>query len=287
MPVSGRTAARWHLGNALRTLRQTAGVTVEQVEGARLASRPKLWRIESGQVRVTVPDVWALSRFYGADQTIADDLASWAPKTNDLGLWQEFREVVPDWFKLYIGLEEIAARIDVFEDSVLPGELQTPEYARALWRGAWPETPAEDSEPHIALRLRRQQALFGEPSTPGARRLAVVLGENVLRRQVGGADVMTAQRKHLIGLAERPGVDIRILPFAAGAHPATSGAFRILAFEDLEDPDVVYLELERGAHYLEGADDVEHYRRMMSRLDEQSVPIGEFRHDHHTVDQGP
>jgi Domain of unknown function (DUF5753)/Helix-turn-helix domain len=281
VPVSGRTAPRWHLGNALRTLRHAAGVTVDQVVAARLASRPKLWRMESGQVRVSVPDVWALSKFYGADQATTDDLSLWAQKTGDLGLWQQYRDVVPEWFKLYVGLEEIAASIDTFDDSVVPGELQTPEYARALWRGAWPDLPAGDSEPHIALRLRRQQALFAEPPT---RRLSVVLGENVLRRQVGGAAVMRAQREHLNRLAHREGVGVRILPFSAGAHPATTGAFRVLSFDNKQDPDVVYLEIEKGAHYLESPCDVDHYRRILARLGEQSVPIGEFIDDHHTVD---
>ena len=273
MPVSGRTAARWHVGNVLRTLRQDAGVTVEQVEQARLASRPKLWRLETGQVRVTVPDVWALASFYSTDQATVDELTEWAKKTHDLGLWQPYREVIPEWFKLYVGLEEIAARIDTFEDSVVPGELQTPEYARALWRGAWPDLPAADVEPHIALRMRRQETLFDRSS---GRRLDVVLGESVLRRQVGGADVMAAQCERLNELAGRPGVHIRVLPFAVGAHPATTGAFRLLAFDNKEDPDVVYVENETGAQYLEKPDYVEHYRRITARLADQAVPIGEF-----------
>jgi hypothetical protein len=220
-----------------------------------------------------VPDVWALAKFYDAGQATIDDLTEWAKKTQDLGLWQPYRDVIPEWFKLYVGLEEIAARIDTFEDSVVPGELQTPEYARALWRGAWPDVPAEDVEPHIALRMRRQETLFDRPS---GRRLSVVLGENVLRRQVGGAAVMAAQRERLIQLAGRPGVDIRILPFAAGAHPATTGAFRVLAFDNKEDPDVVYVENETGAHYLEKPGYVQQYRRITARLAEQAVPIGEF-----------
>jgi transcriptional regulator with XRE-family HTH domain len=273
VPVSGRTAARWHVGNALRTLRQDAHVTVEQVEQARLASRPKLWRLETGQVRVTVPDVWALAGFYDAGQEKIDELTEWAKKTHDLGLWQPYREVIPEWFKLYVGLEEIAARIDTFEDSVVPGELQTPEYARALWHGAWPGLPADDIEPHIALRMRRQEALFDRPA---GRRLSVVLGESVLRRQVGGAGVMAVQRERLTQLSGRPGVDIRILPFAAGAHPATTGAFRLLAFDNKEDPDLVYVENETGAQYLEKLDYVQQYRRIAARLAEQTVPIGEF-----------
>jgi transcriptional regulator with XRE-family HTH domain len=273
MPVSGPTVARRQLGRRLKGFREAAGVTVEQIVAANLASRTKIWRIEGGQVRVSVPDVWALCRFYGVDQADTDALTALAEHTSDHGLWHEYRDVVPDWFKLYIGLEAAASRIHTFEDSVVPGELQTADYAQALWHGAWPELVQQDIEPHVSLRLRRQQALLDQ-ATP--RKLTVVLGENVLRRQVGGPDVMAAQVQHLNRLAEAGTVDIRVLPFAAGAHPATTGAFRILDFTDDEDPDIVYVELEVGAHYLEKPDQLAQYRRIFARLTERAVPMGEL-----------
>ncbi len=273
MPASGPTVARRQLGRRLKRLREAAGVTTEQVEAARIASRAKLWRIERGQVRVTVPDVWALARFYGVESGEADALASLAQGTGNRGPWQGYGDLVPDWFKLYLGLEAAAAAISTWEDSVVPGELQTPAYARALWHGAWPELSETAVEPHVTLRLERQQSLFDRAPAPT---LAVVLGENVLRRQVGGAAVLAEQIAHLSELAGRDTVDIRVLPFAAGAHPAVTGAFRILHFADPEDPDVVYAELEVGAHYLERPAELDRYARIFDQVSTRAVPIGEF-----------
>jgi transcriptional regulator with XRE-family HTH domain len=273
VPVSGPTVERRLLGRRLRAVREAAGVTAEQVEAAGLASRTKLWRIEKGRVRITVPDVWALCRFYGVGDAETDELAALAEGTTGRGPWYEYRHVVPEWFRLFIGLEGAAAAIDTFDDSVVPGELQTPEYARALWLGAWPQLSQRDVAPHLELRLRRQERLFGRDPAP---RLTVVLGENVLHRQVGGPAVLAAQVAHLRRLADRPGVDIRYVPFAAGAHPAVTGAFRILRFADPDDVDIVYVESETEARYLERPAEVAHYRDMFAVLTERALPVARF-----------
>jgi transcriptional regulator with XRE-family HTH domain len=273
MPASGPTVARRQLGRRLKRLREAAGITAEQVEEAGLASRTKIWRIEAGKVRVTVPDVWALTRLYGTDQAEADVLAGLAQRTAARGRWQQYGDVVPEWFRLYVGLEDAASHIRTFEDSVVPGELQTADYARALWHGARPDLPVEAVDPHVHLRLDRQRALFERRPAP---RLQIVLGENVLRRQVGGPAVLAEQVRHLAAMDGGDDVDIRVLPFSAGAHPAVTGAFRILSFDDDQDPDVVYVEWEVAAHYLERAAEVETYRRIFALLVRRARPIGEF-----------
>lgn len=273
MPISGPTVVRRQLGRRLRSLREAAGVTVEQVEAARFGSRAKLWRIESGQVRVSVPDVWALCRIYQASESDTVALARLAERTAEQGWWHTYRDVVPDWFRLYLDLESVAARICIWEDSVVPGELQIADYARALWRGAWPDLDAEGVEPHVALRLERQQALLTRTPAP---HVVAVLGENVLRREVGGPGVMAEQLEHLTKIAVGVNADVRVLPFTAGAHPAVTGAFRILGFDDPEDPDVVYLESEMEAQYLERAHQMVRYRHIFTMLCEHAVPIGDF-----------
>lgn len=273
MPASGPTVARRQLGRRLKRFREAAGITAEQVEEAGLASRTKIWRIEAGKVRVTVPDVWALTRLYGVPQSEVDVLTTLAQGTAGRGPWQQYGEIVPEWFRLYIGLEDTASGIRTFDDSVVPGELQTADYARALWQGARPDLTVELLEPHIDLRLDRQRALFGRRPAP---RMRIVLGENVLRRQVGGPGVLAAQVHHLVGLGEREDVDIRVLPFTAGAHPAITGAFRIMEFDDADDPDVVYIELAVAAHYLEKPVEVQAYRRIFASLHQLARPIGDF-----------
>jgi transcriptional regulator with XRE-family HTH domain len=273
MAVSGPTVVRRQLGRRLQRLREAAGVTAVQVEQAHIASRTKVWRIEAGRVPVRVADVWALCKLYSVSTEETESLAALATGTSEHGWWQEYAEAMPEWFKLYVGLEGAASQILTWEDSVVPGELQTAGYARALWQGGRPNRAAEDIEPHIAIRMERQRALFERTPPP---QLVIVLGENVLRREVGGPTVLAAQIEHLRQLDQRDHVDIRVLPFKVGAHPATTGAFRILDFADEEDPDVVYLEAEVGARYLEKPAELEEYRRIWDLLHQMARPIGEF-----------
>ncbi|GAB1646844.1 helix-turn-helix domain-containing protein [Krasilnikovia sp. MM14-A1259] len=274
MPVSGPTVVRRQLGRRLQRLREAAGKTAVQVEEARLASRTKVWRIEAGKVPVRVPDVWALCRFYeaAADQTEA--LATLAVGTSEQGWWEEYGELVPDWFKLYVGLETAASRIQTFEDGVVPGELQTAEYARAVYRAAQPEDDQDAIDRHIRLRLDRQKALFSRTPSP---ELVIVLGESVLRRRVGGKAGQAAQLAHLRELDQRDNTEIRFLPYDIGAHAAMTGAFRIIDFDDHEDPDVVYLEAQVGARYLEKPAELAEYRRVFDLVYKHAVPIGEYK----------
>jgi transcriptional regulator with XRE-family HTH domain len=273
MAVSGPTQARRRLGRRLRALREAAGLTLEDVVAAGLASRTKLWRIEGGQVPVRVADLWALCRLYRAADVQTEELQALAARTTTPAPWSDFRDSTPDWFRLYLDLEAAAAAIFSFDDSVVPGELQTFDYTAALWRGARPDLTDELIAPHIALRQQRQQFLLNRDPAP---RLSVVLGENVLHRAVGGPDVLTEQIQHLRKLAELPHIDISYLPFSAGAHPAVTGPFRILEFDDVDSPDMAYVELEVGAHYLEKDDELATYRRVSNMLSARAVPIGEF-----------
>lgn len=272
MPVSGPTVVRRQLGRRLQRLREAAGKTVSEVEAARIGSRTKIWRIERGMVPVKVPDVWALARFYGAGEAETEALSSLAIGTSEHGWWEEYADVVPEWFQLYVSLEAAAQRLQTFEDCVVPGELQTADYARAVYRGAQPLDGEEAIKRYIALRLERQDGLFGRTPPP---RMVAVLGENVLTRLVGGPEVMAAQIRHLRELDQRDHVEIQILPFDAGAHAAMTGAFRILDFDDVEDPDLVYLETQVGARYLEKPAELDEYRRIFELIYKQAVPIGE------------
>jgi transcriptional regulator with XRE-family HTH domain len=273
MPDSGPTASRRRLGRRLRVLREKSGLTLEQVVATGLASRTKLWRIEGGQVPVRVADLWALCRLYRAADAEAEELHALAVRTTTPAPWSGFRDSTPDWFRLYLDLEAAAAAIFSFDDSVVPGELQTLDYTTALWRGARPDLVDTQIAPHISLRQQRQQSLLNRDPAP---RLSVVIGENVLHRAVGGPNVLARQIEHLRKLAELPHIDIGYVPFSAGAHPAVTGPFRILEFDDVDSPDMAYVELEVGAHYLEKDDELATYRRVRSMLSERAVPIGEF-----------
>ncbi|MEV4202138.1 helix-turn-helix domain-containing protein [Micromonospora globbae] len=273
MPITGQRVVRRTLGRRLTRLRQASGKTRREVAEARLGiSEPTLHRIETGKVPVTPANVRALCWLYGVDQSVTDVLAELALGTSQEEWW-DANPVIPDWFKLYVGLEASATRIHTYYGEIIPGELQTERYALAVF-AAEGVTDDETARRHVKLRMQRQRALFARRPAP---RLVFVLGENVLARPVGGETVMEEQRKHLWDVAASGAAEIRILPFSVGAHAAMAGAFRILDFDDPDDPDTVYLESHVGALYLEEPHEVDEYRRIFQLVHDAAVPLDEHR----------
>lgn len=273
MPVTGQRVVRRALGRRLTRLRMGSGKSRREVAEAKLGiSEPTLHRIETGKVPVTVANVRALCWLYGADESITDALAELALGTSQEEWW-DTSPVIPDWFKLYVGLEASASRICSYEGELVPGELQTEQYARAVFAA---EEPAnhEAADRHVKLRVQRQKTLFARTPAP---QLVTVLGEGALTRPVGGEAVLKAQIEHLRRVAQRDSVEIKVLSFSVGAHAAMAGAFRILDFNDPEDPDVVYLESHVGALYLEEAAEVEEYRRIFELIRKDAVPVEEYQ----------
>jgi hypothetical protein len=243
------------------------------VAEARLGiSEPTLHRIETGKVPVTVANVRALCWMYGADESITAALAELALGTSQEEWW-DASPVIPDWFKLYVGLEASASRICSYDGEVIPGELQTEQYAQAVF-GAEQPADTEAAQRHVKLRMQRQKTLFARRPAP---MLVTVLGEGALTRPVGGKAVLKAQIEHLRSVAQHHNVQIKVLPWSVGAHAAMAGAFRIMDFDDPDDPDVVYLESHVGALYLEEATEVDEYRRIFELINSKATPVQDYR----------
>lgn len=274
--MAGRqTVVRRQLGRRLRRLRFAAGRAEKEVEKDLKISRTKLWRIETGQVPVKVNDVRAMCWFYGVDGDLADALLNLSLGTESDGGWlEDYSDVVPDWFRLYVELEDVATRIRVYEGEVVPGLLQTAEYARHVFRAAQPDDPDKAIERRVTLRMERQEALLKRVPPP---RMVFVLSAGVLARQVGGAAVTREQVVRLRQLDERAHVEIRVLPWDSGAHAAMAGGFHIFDFADPEDPDVVYLETQTSGRYLEEKPVLDEYRRVFALVYNQSAPLKEYR----------
>jgi hypothetical protein len=234
-------------------------------------SEPTLHRIETGKVPVTAANVRALCWLYGADESVTNALAELSLGTSQQEWW-DASAVVPDWFKLYVGLEASASRIQSYDGEIVPGELQTSEYARAVFNAEQP-TDREAADRQVKLRMQRQQTLFAKTPMP---QMVTVLGEAVLTRPVGGQAVLEAQIEHLCRITARDHVEIMVLPFSVGAHAAMAGAFRILDFDDPDDPDVVYLESHVGALYLEEPHEVDEYRRIFGLLGKDAIPLAHY-----------
>jgi transcriptional regulator with XRE-family HTH domain len=265
-PGSGPTVLRILLGSQLRMLREVKGITREEAGYAIRASGSKISRMELGRVSFKERDVTDLLKLYGVDEDETATLVALAIQANSPGWWHKYGDVLPDWFQVYVGLEEAASLIRLYEVQFVPGLLQTADYARAVVRLGQPGAVPEEIERRISLRMGRQELL----TKPGGPRLWAIVDEAALRRPIGGKEVMRAQLEQLILATEEPQVTLQVMPFRSGGHAAEAGAFTIMRFPEPDLPDVVYLEQLTSALYLDKRDDVEKYTEVMERLSVES-----------------
>jgi hypothetical protein len=262
-PGSGPTVLRILLGSQLRRLREAKGVTRDEAGYTIRASGSKISRMELGRVSFKERDVEDLLDLYGVDDEEAQALIALAKQANSPGWWHKYGDVLPDWFQVYVGLEEAAALIRLYEVQFVPGLLQTADYARAVIKLGLPSASAEEVERRVGLRTGRQEVLTKESGGP---RLWAVVDEAALRRPIGGGEVMRAQLVRLIEAAREPNITLQVVPFRSGGHAAEAGAFTIMRFPEVDLPDVVYLEHLTSALYLDKREDVERYTEVMERL---------------------
>ena len=259
----GPTVLKMLLGAQLRRLRESAGITRDDAGYHIRASGSKISRMELGRVSFKERDVIDLLEFYGVrDLTERGKLLQLTREANAPPWFQKFQDVVPDWFQVFVGLEEAAQLIRVYEIQFVPGLLQTEDYARATIKQGAPEMDPDEVERRVALRMGRQKLLTRE----NPPRYWVVMDEAALHRPIGGRDVHAAQIEHLIHLSGQPNITIQVMPFAYGGHAAESGAFTIMRFPESDLPDVVYMEYLTGAHYVDKPEEVERYAAVMGRL---------------------
>ncbi len=262
-PGGGPTVLRILLGSQLRKLRESKGITREAAGYEIRASGSKISRMELGRVSFKERDVTDLLTMYGvSDSAERDALIGLARQANNPGWWQHFGDVLPTWFQAYLGLEAAASLIRTYEIQFVPGLLQTPDYARAVIMLGHAGASADEINRRVDVRLQRQQIL----TRSGGPQLWAVIDEAVLRRPIGGVDVMRAQIEALIEASKLPGVRLQIIPFLAGGHAAAGGPFAILRFPEPELPDVVYVEQLTSAIYLDKREDVDHYAMAMERV---------------------
>ncbi|MCD0448752.1 helix-turn-helix domain-containing protein [Actinocorallia sp. API 0066] len=266
----GPTVLRILLGAQLRRLREAKGISREDAGYAIRASDSKISRLELGRVSFRERDVEDLLTLYGVQDTAERAKAlGLARRASRNGWWHQYNDVLPKWFENYIGLEEAASRIRSYEVQFVPGLLQTEEYARAVTLLGHFDAPRQEIERRVEMRMKRQELLDGD----GAPHVWTVVDEAVMRRPLGGREVMRAQLTRLIELAERPNVTVQVVPFARGGHAAAGGPFSILRFAEPDLPDVVYLEQLTSALYLDKRDDVERYLAVMDQLCVEAEPV--------------
>lgn len=270
MPSRQPTLARRQLGAELRRLRDAAGLTIERVAQHLECSDSKISRIERGQVSATPRDVGDMLDLYPVDDWKREELVQLARQARRRPWWEvEFHDLP----LAYASYEAAAGTIRTYQVQLVPGLLQTEDYARAVLRALRPGLEPPDVEGRIEVRIR-QQAILTRPEPPGVH---AVLDEAVLRRPVGSAAVMRQQLERLLTWIEHPNVTVQILPFAAGEHAGMDGAFVLFGFGGPPEMDVVYLENTTNDFLLEEGDAVARYRVLFGHLREQALDPEESR----------
>ncbi|MBK3571224.1 MULTISPECIES: helix-turn-helix transcriptional regulator [unclassified Streptomyces] len=266
------TVRRRRLGQELRRLRELKGMTAEEVAERLLVSQSKISRLENGRRSISQRDVRDLCGVYEVeDVRIVDSLMQMAKDSRQQGWWHSFGDIP---YSVYIGLETDAASLRAYDPQVVPGLLQTRQYAEALITGALPETASAEVEKRVQVRLRRQERISA-PENP--LRLWTVMDESVLRRVVGTRSVMRDQLEYLVEQSQLPHVTVQVIPFEMGAHPGLNGQYAVLEFVDAADSSVVYIEGVTSDLYLEKANDVQKYSVMYEHLRAQALNVDQSR----------
>lgn len=252
------TVRRRELGALLKALRNATGWTAEQVANRLVISTSKLSRLETGQRGASTRDINDLCDLYEVDDEQRRHLLELASEGKQRAWWQALG--LP--YSRYVGLETAAASISDYGLGVMPGLLQTADYARAIVRAAVSTWVPEVAEQRVKGRMARQQLLHAA----NAPRFEAVVDESVLHRVVGSPAVMQAQLQRLLELSKLPNVALRVVPYEAGALPAPANKFIILRFALPAVPDVVFIESLTEELYLDDPGEVEIYETTFSTL---------------------
>jgi transcriptional regulator with XRE-family HTH domain len=254
----GPTVLRILLGSHLRRLREAQGIMARDAAKAIRASESKISRIELGRNAIREIDVLDLLTLYGVDPREREQLLTLAEQSNRPGWWHRYNDILPEWFQAYVGMEEAARSIRVYEAQFIPGLLQTEEYATSVI--SLGDFPIEQAERLVVVRKERQRRF-----RDGKLKLWIILDEVALRRPVAGTAVQLEQLAYLREACANPMLTLQVIPYGAGGHAVPAG-FSILRFAERDLPDVVYVENLTSALYLDKQADVDRYLLALERL---------------------
>jgi hypothetical protein len=265
----GPIVRRMQLGGRLRALREVRSITRDEAGWAIRGSESKISRMELGRVSFKERDVADLLKLYGVEDPVQlAEMLALARAANAPGWWAQYSDLLPPWFQNYLGLEEAATLIRTYEVQFVPGLLQTEAYARSVILLGHSQKDARELDRRVELRMARKRIL----AIPEAPRLWAVIDEAVLRRPIGGREVLREQVEELLELTDHPQVRLQVMPFWSGGHAAAGGAFTILRFPLRDLPDTVYIEQLTSAIYLDKQDDVDRYVAAVGRLFIEAEP---------------
>lgn len=270
--ASGPTIARWQLGRQLKAAREAAKITQINIADVLGCSESKIYKLEAGDVGVNRGDLIVMLDRYGiTDEQRRATIFDLQKQGKQRGWWARYGQL-PINYSMYVGLEGAAVEVRNFELAVVPGLLQTEEYATAITSAAWPGQE-EEVRRRVELRMARQACLTEDPPL----KFWAIVDEGVLHRRSGGTDVMRAQLRHLIEMSRRPNVELQVLPFGEGWHPGALGSFSILDFPENVHSPVAYIESQAGDTYLEREDDLRRVTLIYTHLHAAALSTSKSR----------
>jgi len=256
---------RWLIGTELARYRNEARLSLNAAAERAGLSRAKLNHLEMGRQQQDPEDIAIVLAAYGAPPRDIDRLASLTGRADDTTWWAPWASVVPDWLKTFVGLEGLAEEEFTFEPTIIPGLLQTQDYAAAVTADS-PRVRRDHGERFVGFRMARTRRLT-DPDRP--LRLHAILTDGALRLAVGSEDLHRAQLQHLVETAKLPNVTLQVVRPEDGPHTALTGPFMILDF-DAARP-ICYVELQDGALYLQDPDQVSTYRMVTRNLEQVAL----------------
>lgn len=257
---------RWLIGVELSRYREGTGLKLSEVAERTGMSRAKVGHLETGFQQQDPDDIATLLGLYGVEQRDLDRLTALTNCADETTWWAPWAKVLPDWLKTFVGLEGLAEAEFIFEPMIIPGLLQTADYATVI-TAETPRVRPDHGERVVNFRLARADRLT-DPNRP--LRLHAVIGEAALRLAVGTPEIRRAQLEHLISMSALPNVTIQVVRPEDGFHTAMSGRFFMLDFDQARP--IVFSELHDGGVYIQDQEQVRSYKLSADNL--QRVALG-------------
>ncbi|MFF5230467.1 helix-turn-helix domain-containing protein [Dactylosporangium sp. NPDC000521] len=249
------TLLRRQLGAELRRLREAARKTAAEVAAELKWSESKVSRIETANSSIRNPDLTKLFDLYQTAEAERTRITALATQSRQRAWWEAYGDALLGAYETYIGFESEAAEIFIYDAVILHGLLQTVEYAGAIINSVSVGERPDVVSQRVSVRMARQAVLTRDPPP----KIRAILDEAVLKRAVGGTDVMKRQLMRLLEIADRPTVTLQMVPFDRGAHRGVDGTFTVLEFANETEPPIVYCDGMTGGVFRNRPEEVRRY----------------------------
>ncbi len=257
--------SRW-LGARLSRYRAECGLSGTQLARELGVGQSQLSRMETGKAKVTPVALARLVEVLDIPEADAGRLDELRRRSAEPGWWQDYGDILSEPVEMLIELEVEASWIRSYEGHVIPGLLQTRDYAERIITASSTHMRVADIDRYLELRMRRQKRLAE------GMRFTAVLSEAAIRQQVGGPDMLREQLRHINRAIREFDVTVQVVPFAADAHAALGDSFVIIQWPDEHDPEAVYVDGQTSWTVHERSGVIRQYVHAFASVQAQALP---------------